>query len=610
MMQNNTGLFSKILLSRPWAKLFILSCSVLAALFGLLVPFFQKGFIDYFTQESLAAYYSYTFLNNSPLLFIFLSFLFMILSHFLNQLTNYLGMKESLILQKEIASEVYNKTLSLKVDTLSQRSVGEVVALYATDVPGATMLLEQTLPMGASTLFPLILAPFAISYLFDTSILPTILVMFVVSAINTTLAFRQSKFFYLFKQLAAQRLGLVNEWVQNIRTLRILGWVDTFEKRIYEKRVAETQNRVTMVTNGQLMNSVSSSITFILNTLTLGVFVFVEKNQLSPGEILALLWILGVFLVRPFRQMPWFFTFFFDALTSIKRLESFFALKNMNTEVLATKSSVISGSSTSDNTKDSAFSSALEIKNLNLVIKDNPILKNISFNIKPKEFVALVGEVGSGKTMLLLSLLKETGAAFDKYFLLGKNTSQMTEQEIKSHYSFVPQEGFIMNASLRENVSFLYDISNENDMSIDESLRISQFNIKSERLENGLSTEIGERGVNLSGGQKQRVSLARVHFSSAEIILLDDCLSALDVDTEKNLINELINGAWKQKTKILSTHRLSVLKSVDRIFFLKDGEILCEGSFSELMRTSPEFKEFTKTILEEKQTTEQNRGLL
>lgn len=115
-------------------------------------------------------------------------------------------------------------------------------------------------------------------------------------------------------------------------------------------------------------------------------------------------------------------------------------------------------------------------------------------------------------------------------------------------------------------------------------------------LKDGLDTEIGERGVNLSGGQRQRVSLARAHFSKRNILLLDDCLSAVDVDTEKKLLHDLLTGVWHDKTRLLVTHRLSVLPLVDRILVLREGAIVLEGSYLELMESSPEFRELTRTL--------------
>ncbi|MNT09712.1 putative multidrug export ATP-binding/permease protein [compost metagenome] len=155
-----------------------------------------------------------------------------------------------------------------------------------------------------------------------------------------------------------------------------------------------------------------------------------------------------------------------------------------------------------------------------------------------------------------------------------------------------------MSASLRENVAFLYDIDPDRDPMVEESLRLAQFDLSTERVEKGLDTEIGERGVNLSGGQRQRVGLARVHFHGAPILLLDDCLSAVDVDTEKKLFEDLIMGAWQNRTRLLVTHRLSALNRVDRIYFMKDGKIVDVGSFDELLARSPEFREYTMSIAE------------
>jgi ABC-type multidrug transport system fused ATPase/permease subunit len=417
-----------------------------------------------------------------------------------------------------------------------------------------------------------------------------------ISALNSFMAFRQSKFFYRFKQLAGDRIALVNEWIQNIRTIRILGWITHFEKNIFAKRQVETKNRVIMVTNGQVMNALSSSITFLLNVVTLASLIYYSKRQVTSGELLALLWIVGVFLTRPFRQMPWFFTFAFDAWTSLARLESFLRVTNekpaANENHTGNESinNVIDGVQTGD--------IALEVQNLSLSIGGKRILSDINLRVRDGEFVAIVGEVGAGKSMLLLSLLGETGAQVDSYQIQGKNAAAMSLHDLRGHYAYVPQEGFIMSASLRENVAFLYDIEAERDTDVEESLRLAQFEIFKERVENGLATEIGERGVNLSGGQKQRVSLARVHFHKAPILLLDDCLSAVDVDTEEKLFSQLLDGAWGERTRLLVTHRLSVLHRVDKIFFMQDGRIIDQGKFNELMSRSPLFREFTQTVEE------------
>lgn len=579
------SLFAEVVFTRLHARFAVLFCSLLGAVLGLMGPFFQKEFIDQLTGvESKLHFIQF----DHTLTYVLGAFVCVLSAQAFAQLTNFLSVREALYMQRVFAKRLYDKTLHLRVDTMSGRPVGEIVSLYATDVQGATVFLDQTLPAGASTLFPLILAPFAISLLFDIPLWPTVLVMMAITCLNSFMALRQSKFFFMFKQLAAERIGLVNEWIQNIRTIRILSWTHHFEKNIFAKRVVETRNRVSMVTNGQVMNSISSSITFFLNVIALGSLVIYSKHQVTSGELLALLWIVAVFLTRPFRQMPWFFTFAFDSWTSLRRLEEFFATKNNETK-----------ETSGERHYTGADKYALQVRGLNLTVSQRRILKNINFDVAHGEFVAVVGEVGAGKSMLLLSLLKETGARFDHYHLDGKNALEISVDEVRSHFAYVPQEGFIMNASLRENVAFIYDIESERDPMVEESLRLAQFDLSAERVEKGLNTEIGERGVNLSGGQRQRVGLARVHYHEAPIMLLDDCLSAVDVDTEQKLFEQLLLGAWVNRTRLLVTHRLSALHRVDRILFMEDGQILDTGSFEELLARNEKFREFTTSVAKE-----------
>ena len=587
------SLLPLIAFSRLRARFLILGCSFSATIFGLMGPFLQKEFIDRLTSTPSR----FEFLVGTPALwFVFFAFLAVLFSQMLSQLTNYLGSREAILMQRVLSEKLYQQTLNLRVETMSRRPIGEIVSLYATDVPGATVFLDQTLPAGASTVFPLILAPFAIALLFNTPLWPTLTLMFVIISLNTMMAFRQSIFFYRFKQLAAERTGLVSEWIQNIRTIRILGWISYFEKAIFQKREVETLNRIKMVTNGQVMNAISSSITFVLNVTTLLSLIYLSGHQPTGGELLALLWIVGVFLTRPFRQMPWFFTFAFDSWTSLRRLEDFLSLRNAETE-----SEVVEIQRPRE-----LENIALEVQALNLNINGRKILSDISLSLREGEFVAVVGEVGSGKSMLLLSLLGETGASYAKYRIGSLDASKATPDEIRGHFAYVPQEGFIMSASLRENVAFLYDIDPDRDPSIEESLKLAQFDLSTERVEKGLDTEIGERGVNLSGGQRQRVSLARVHFYDAEILLLDDCLSAVDVDTEQKLFDQLLLGAWGNRTRLLVTHRLSALNRVDRILFLEEGRLIDQGNYEELLARSAKFRDYTTTVAREREQEREN----
>ena len=575
--------------NRLRARLFILLLAFFGAVAGLLGPFFQKIFIDRLLggpPTGELAHIAEWFYARPPMLLIVLAFLCTMAAQAFSLLSKYFSIKEAVHYQKDVGVSLFKKTLSIRSDTMGSTTVGEIVSNYATDVPGSGALLDETLPASGNIIFPVLFAPIAIHLLCGFDLSSIIFVMIGVMAVNLTLATRQSRFFIKFKQLAAERTGLVNEWVQNIRLLRILGWMESFESRIFAKRIEETTNRISMVTNGQMMNSFGSSISYFVNLAGVATLVFLSGRSPQPGELFALLWVFGVFLARPFRQVPWLVTLGLDALTSMKRLQKFFD-----------RESSAGGIGAQQNDRDpKPAAMPLTVRGLNLEIGGQKILRDIDFDVAAGELVAIVGEVGCGKSSLVLSLVGETGAKFETFKIGEVNALDLDVNERRSYFGFVPQEGFVMSASLRENIAFRYETEREYDPGIVSSLELSQLRLVNEQMAQGLDTEIGERGVNLSGGQRQRVSLARAHHFDRPIVLLDDCLSAVDVDTEQQLLKDLIDGAWHDRTRLLVTHRLSVLALVDRVMFMEEGRIADVGPFEELMEKSPRMQAFVASV--------------
>ena len=569
-------------LPRLTFRFLILGLSLIAATAGVVSPYFQKIFVDRLLQHSGGSISGYVD-QLSPAVLIFVAFLATLIGQGLNLLASYLGAREGMILQENLAHELYEKTLATRTDEMAGTTIGEIVSIYATDVSGSSAFVDQVIPMAASIVFPMVLAPLAIHRICGIPILLTVSVMIVMIALNVVLASRQSRFFYRFKFLAAERTGIVNEWIQNIRLLRILGWVENFEAKIFAKRIEETSNRVSMVTNGQLMNSFGSCITYVLNLTGIGALLYIHGQTVTPGDLFALLWILGVFLTRPFRQTPWIFTFLLDSISSLRRVAGYL------------EKPASAGGSTPEARTEKVDAQPIEVRGLRVAFDGSEKLTDLSFTIEAGEFVAVVGEVGSGKSLLVQALLGETNAAFDEYRIGETEITHLDLGRRREYFSFVPQDGFVMSATLRENIAFRYGVS-ERDDQIRHSLKRAQFDLAIESVRDGLNTEIGERGVNLSGGQRQRVSLARADYFDRPIVLLDDCLSAVDVDTEARLVNELLLGAWSGKTRILVTHRLSVLEKVDRVFFLEKGRLIECGPFEDLLARSGAVRNFVASL--------------
>ena len=606
----------------PWL-ISMVALSFVAAIIGLAAPFFQKVFVDRLTLVSPEASYGQgAFAQIEGFLFQYhalallgAAFVAMVLAQWISTLSNWLGVREAMHRQDVIADVIYKKTLSLRLDQTAGQTVGEVVSIYATDVPGSTAIVDQTIPMGAGVIFPFICAPIAVQLICGIPVGTTVLVMLAVLAISIFLSVRQSRFFQLFKKLAADRTGLVNEWVQNIRLLRILGWTESYEKKIFRKRIEETVNRVRMVTNGQMMGSFGSSINFFMNLAAVATLARVKGASATPGDYFALLWIFGVFLSRPFRQVPWIFTFTFDGWTSMTRIENFLSrhpesigsLDEVFRETGMRTDKSNSATEKSNMAKSTAHGGAnrsipaktplaMSIQNLNLTIDEREILSDVSFALEAGEFAAIVGEVGSGKSLLLMSLLGETSAEATELRVGEVDLAKRSREDRRAYFGFVPQDGFVMSATLRENIVFRYDVGVESDAGVLTALRAAQFDPNHEGVVDGLAAEIGERGVNLSGGQRQRIGLGRAAYLERPVILLDDALSAVDVETERLIFDSLLFGAWKNTTRLMVTHRLSVLDRVDRVLFLKDGRIADQGTMTQLVARNRAFREFIHSM--------------
>ncbi|CAL1711021.1 unnamed protein product [Somion occarium] len=201
--------------------------------------------------------------------------------------------------------------------------------------------------------------------------------------------------------------------------------------------------------------------------------------------------------------------------------------------------------------------------------EDKPFaLHGLKLQIPKGSFVAIVGRVGSGKSSLLQALI-------------GEMRRTRGEAHFSSSVAYVPQTSWIMNATLRENILFGRDDDEER---LQEIIRACCLEHDLEMLPHGEDTEIGEKGINLSGGQKARVSLARAAYSDADIVLMDDSLSAVDAYVGKQILeNCLLNGPLADKTRVMATHALHVLDKTDYIYVMDNGAIVEQGTFQDLM---------------------------
>jgi ATP-binding cassette subfamily B protein len=240
----------------------------------------------------------------------------------------------------------------------------------------------------------------------------------------------------------------------------------------------------------------------------------------------------------------------------------------------------------------------IEFNNLSFTYSDTNItaLKNISFKINPGETLAILGNTGSGKSTILELIGRLYDVDNGQLKINHKNIKDLNISSLRGSIGYVPQDAFLFSDSILNNIKFGKE--NASNEEVFEAAKKASVHKNIIGFNQGYKTILGERGITLSGGQKQRVSIARAIIKDPQILLLDDCLSAVDTETEERILNN-IGTLLKNKTTIIVSHRISSAKNADKIIVLKEGEIIQQGAHNELIKLEGYYKElYAKQLLE------------
>ena len=374
------------------------------------------------------------------------------------------------------------------------------------------------------------------------------------------------------------RVKLTNEVLQGVRAVKSYNWERAFENILFNVRENELNNLKEGAKYRGLLVGLMSAAPALVASVTLAVYSALG-NQLSPAKVFTALALFNQ-LRFPLIFYPMVINTLAEGKPSLARLTKFFNSEEVvdyvergdgdgedgihSDSVVAIKDGSFSWTCTSstsiDNTNEESSSSS------------SKILKNINLDVKKGELVAVIGSVGSGKTMLLNALLGE----------LYKSTGQV---RVKGEVAYVPQQAWIPNETFRNVVLFGKPYDEDKYNSVIKSCHMEH---DVELLEAGHDTEIGEKGINLSGGQKQRLSIARAVYDEADVYLFDDPLSALDSQIGNQVFQDCILDELSDKTRILVTNQRNVIPFVDRVVIMsasEDGkslQVLDQGTFEEL----------------------------
>ena len=298
------------------------------------------------------------------------------------------------------------------------------------------------------------------------------------------------------------------------------------------------------------------------------------KGTLTPGNITEFI-IYVYMLTWPLTALGWTTSQIQRAAASQERINEF----------LNTKNDILSGATKAENIQGELY-----FEKVSFTYPDSGIkaLKNFNLHVKPGETVAILGTTGSGKSTIANLLFRMYDVETGVLKIDGKDIKSYNIQSLRSQMAYVPQDVFLFSDSIENNIRFgspelegdsIYTASKNADL---------HHNI--EDFELGYKTQIGERGVTLSGGQKQRLSIARAIVREPKILVLDDCLSAVDTSTENKILSNL-ERIMAGRTSIIISHRVSSAKLADYIIMLDDGEIVEQGKHETLMAANGAYKE-------------------
>lgn len=261
--------------------------------------------------------------------------------------------------------------------------------------------------------------------------------------------------------------------------------------------------------------------------------------------------------------------------------------------ITSSKHHTLGGNQQSHDVQALSFERQVTLENLSYTYpeKDNAAIRNISLAIKSGEFIGMTGPSGGGKSTLTNILLGFLDRFDGHYKVDDVEINHDNVRNLRQIIGYVDQNIFMMDASIAENIAFGVERKNINEDKVIESLKKAQIWDHVQALPEGIYTQVGENGKLFSGGQRQRLAIARAFYRDISILILDEASAALDVETEFKFFS-FLESLKGQMTVIMIAHRLSTLKSCDRVYFIEDGEIKDSGTFEELYQISPKFKSY------------------
>ncbi|XP_073003248.1 ABC transporter C family member 2-like [Typha latifolia] len=483
-------------------------------------------------------------------------------------------------LRSTLVASVFRKSLRLTHESRRKFASGKITNLMTTDAEALQQICQQLHSLWSAP-FRIIMSLFLLYQQLGVASLAGSLMLVLMFPVQTLVISRMRKLTKEGLQRTDKRIGLMNEILAAMDTVKCYAWEQSFQLKVQIIRDDELswfrKSQLLAALNTFILNSIPVLVTVV----SFGVYSLLG-GELTPAKAFTSLSLFAV-LRFPLFMLPNLITQVVNANVSLQRLEELF---------LAEERTLL------PNAPLDPELPAISIKNGYFSWEskaERPTLSNINLDVPVGSLVAVVGSTGEGKTSLVSAMLGELPP------VEGTDTSVV----IRGTVAYVPQISWIFNATVRDNILFG---SPFRPSCYERAIEVTALQHDLDLLTGGDLTEIGERGVNISGGQKQRVSMARAVYSDSDVYIFDDPFSALDAHVGRQVFDKCIKDQLRNKTRVLVTNQLHFLPNVDRIILVHDGTVKEEGTFEELSNNGELFQKLMENAGKMEEQTEEKQS--
>ncbi|MED1408102.1 MULTISPECIES: ABC transporter ATP-binding protein [Bacillus] len=483
----------------------------------------------------------------------------------------------SLKLARQLRKNLYEHFTKMSPTFYQSRRTGDLMAHATNDIQA----IQQTAGSGVLTLVDslavggcvLVAMGFTISWkLTLLSLIPMPIVAISTNYYGTLLHRR----FHKAQQSFSEINDKVQESMSGMKVIRSLGQ-EKEDLQAFRKKSEDVVHKNMLV--ARIDSLFDPTIALIVGFSFLIAVCYgsllVVRGELTVGELVTFTTYLGT-LVWPMLAFGWLFNIMERGRASFDRVE----------KILSQTSDVVNRENAIHTIASGDVSFAVD----SFSYKKNELLnlKDIYFNLRKGETLGIVGRTGAGKTTLLKCLIREYDHFNGELKVGERDIRDLTLHGVRSAISYVPQDHFLFSASIGENIAF--GKADATYKEITRAAEIACIHNDIIQFPEGYDTVVGERGVSLSGGQKQRISIARALLTNAEILILDDCLSAVDAKTEETILTAL-KRERAEKTTIITAHRLSAIQHANLILVIDEGMVVQRGTHEQLMKENGWYRE-------------------